>query len=497
MEHFNITNNKLAKAISVDPSLVSKWVNGKRTPPAKSLYIFQIAEFFLKLPHEEYSQTLLTEILAQHFAELDLDNFIARRRAMIEWLAEEELTAMGKLRSSHAKATTTSGESYAPIAGMRGYYETFAGNQGKRQAVIRFLNAVLDSEEAVELLLISQEDIKWITEDEDFILQLKQLLAELVGRRHRIKIIHTVNRDISQITTMINHWIPMHLTGQVESFYHPRYEEPALLKSVFIYPGKIALLAFSTPTSESEYSFCFEDKTVLNLLEIYYCSYLAQCRPLIRGFSGNEILDIPAEVIGSQVRPGYFYTLRDSLLLHLMPPDLFARIMERSDLSRPEKARRIQLQRHYAQLFQQSVKLNRFREICPLAAIDLLVGENACVCLSCKYLLLDRIEMTGEELREYLTCIIAALEEYENYELVLFNSRPPLIPEDISLYFKEDYYAMVSTTVGLPYAIEISEANILFAFEDYFEEIYEQIPVNNRNKSWVIKKLKKRIAQIR
>ena len=497
MKNFNVTNHKLAKAISVDPSLVSKWVNGKRTPPAKSLHIYQIAEFFLKLPYDEYAQPLLTEILAQYFPDLDLDNYIARRRAMIEWLAEEKLPPLEKLQSNHVKAKTTYGESFAPLAGMPGYYETFAGYQGKRQAVIRFLNTVLESTGTVELLLISQENIKWITEDEDFLLKWKLLLAESAARGHRIKIIHTVNRDINQITTMINNWMPMHLTGQVESFYHPRYEEPALLKSVFIYPGKIALLAFSTPTSESEYTFCFEDKTVLRLMEIYYRSFLAQCRPLIRGFSGNEILDISAEVIGSQVKPGYFYTLRDNLMLHLMSPDLFARIIERSDLSRPDKVKRIELHRYYAELFQQSVKFNRFREICPLTAIDMLVGENAYVCPRCEYLLLDGIELTGEELREYLTCIITALEEYENYELILFSTRPSLIPENISFSFKEDYYAMVFSSVDRPYAIKTDEANILYAFEDYFEEIYGQIPINNRSKSWIIEKLKKRMAQIK
>ncbi len=497
MKHFNITNNKLAKAISVDPSLVSKWVNGKRTPPAKSLHIFQIAEFFLKLPHDEYAQTLLTEILAQYFPDLDLDNFIARRRAMIEWLAEEELPARGKLRPDHEKASVSSGESFSPLAAMPGYYETFAGNQGKREAVLKLLDAALGSHEGIELLLVSQENVNWITEDEEFLLKWKQKLAELVGRGHRIKIIHTVNRDISQITTMINNWIPMHLTGKVESYYHPRYDEPALLKSVFICPKKIALLAFSTSGSDSEFTFCFADKTVLSLMEIYYRSYLAQCRPLIRGFAGNDIMNIPNEVIGLQIRTGYFYTLRDSLLLHSIPPDLFARILERSNLSRAEKVRRIKLQRHYAELFQHSVKFNRFREICPLAAIDMMVGENTYVCSHCEYLLLDGIEMTGEELREYLTGIITALEEYENYELILYNSRPPLIPENVSFYFKEDYYALVFSNSDLPYAIEINEANILFAFEDYFEEIYEQIPINNRNKSWVIKKLKKRIAQIK
>jgi transcriptional regulator with XRE-family HTH domain len=499
MKNFNISNNKLAKAISIDPSLVSKWVNGKRVPPVKSPYIIQIAEYFLKFSHDEYKPALLLELLAEEFPHLNLEHYVARRRALIEWLSGQGASSRGQLKSinSREKAKTMTSNDAGQTSGKQGFYKLFRDKDGRRQSVINFLQVVLKAHETVELLLISQEDIAWIIEYEEFLSQWKLLLTEIIKRGHKIKIIHTVHRDISQITAMINNWIPLHLTGRVESFYHPKYEEPTIFKSVFIASGITSIVSFSTSTeNDSEYTFQFSDAVVLGLLEQNYRSYLAQCRPLVQAFMDSEILQIFNDVVGTQIKPGYFYTLRNSLISLTMPVGLFARILEKSNLNSKEKEERIQLHRIWTEAFLQTIKINHFREICPIGAIDLMINENTYIYSGSEFFLVEPIELDASDVREHLTNIIDILENNNNYELILFNTRPTLMPENVSLFFKEDYYAIVSSRDSIPYAIETNEGNILHAFEDYFEEIYEHIPVNNRTKSWVINKLKKRIVQL-
>lgn len=499
MKNFNISNNKLAKAISVDPSLVSKWLNGKRVPPVNSPYIIQITEYFLKFPHGEYKQALLLEFLADEFPQMDLENYVVRRRALTEWLTGKEPSSCGQLKSINSKeiAKIMTSNGAGQTSGKQGFYELFSGREGRRRSVINFLQDVLKTHETVELLLVSQEDITWIIEDEDFLSQWKILLSEIIKRGHKIKIIHTVHRDISQITAMINNWIPLHLTGRVESFYHPKYDEPTLFKSMFIVSGLTSIVSFSTSTeNDSENTFQFGDVAVLGLLEQYYRSYLTQCRPLVQSFMDSKILQLFNGMMGTQIKPGYFYTLRNSLISLTMPVGLFARILENSNLSGKEKEERIQLHRIWTEAFLQTIKVNRFREICPIGAIDLMINEATYMYPGSEFFLMGPIELCASDVQEYLTNIIDILENNDNYELILFNTRPTLMPESVSLFFKEDYYAVVSSRDSTPYAIEINEGNILHAFEDYFEEIYEQIPVNNRTKYWVINKLKKRIVQI-
>ena len=42
----NIPNNRLAKALSVDPSLISRWRNGTRDLARHSEYVTSIAHYF-------------------------------------------------------------------------------------------------------------------------------------------------------------------------------------------------------------------------------------------------------------------------------------------------------------------------------------------------------------------------------------------------------------------------------------------------------------------
>ncbi len=491
LRQFNISNAKLAKAINVDPSLVSKWINGKRVPASNSMYILQIAEYFLKNLHDTYEQPLLLELLSAEFPQLNLQVYAVRRQALIDWLRGEEDSLRTHIKSLERSATNGS-QSQFPIE--TGSYELYKAREGRRQAVINFLQAVLASPERVELLLMSQEDIRWITEDQDFLNQWISLLHQVIKSGHQIKIVHTVNRDISQIAAMLKYWIPMHLTGQVESFYHHKYEDLALFKTVFIASGIKAILSLSTfKQNDSDYTLQFTDPAVLGLLEDYFKTYLSQCQPLIKVFSGDEMQQVFAQMIAAQSKPGNFYTLRNHLTSLTMPTTLFARLLKHSRLDEKQKEAHIKLHREWKEVFLQSLNYHKFREICPVTAIDVNLNDPVYIYPGSEFFLLGSLHLEASDLKEHLEHIIDLLENYDNYELILFNTQTPLLHGQFSLTYKEDYYAMVSSNHDESYIIETIEGNTLHAFENYFDNIYQQIPINNRSKAWVINKLKSRL----
>jgi hypothetical protein len=57
-----------------------------------------------------------------------------------------------------------------------------------------------------------------------------------------------------------------------------------------------------------------------------------------------------------------------------------------------------------------------------------------------------------------------------------------MIDHKFSMYYKEDDYAMVSAHNDDCYVIETSEGNTLDAFDNYFKNLCEQIPINYRSK---------------
>ncbi|MEL7565622.1 MAG: hypothetical protein AAGU27_12140, partial [Dehalobacterium sp.] len=59
---FDISANRLSKAINVDSSLVNRWVNGKRIPGYGSVYIESITEYFTKNILNSFQMQLLNEL---------------------------------------------------------------------------------------------------------------------------------------------------------------------------------------------------------------------------------------------------------------------------------------------------------------------------------------------------------------------------------------------------------------------------------------------------
>ena len=48
MNLLNIPNNKMAKFMSVDPSLISRWRSGERDPLKNDAYVEMIAEYIMQ-----------------------------------------------------------------------------------------------------------------------------------------------------------------------------------------------------------------------------------------------------------------------------------------------------------------------------------------------------------------------------------------------------------------------------------------------------------------
>ena len=69
---FNVTSNKLAKAINVDPSLISRWKTGKRNLSCESSYLKPIANFFSDKVLNDYQKTSIINIPSKFNLPIDI-----------------------------------------------------------------------------------------------------------------------------------------------------------------------------------------------------------------------------------------------------------------------------------------------------------------------------------------------------------------------------------------------------------------------------------------
>ncbi len=504
INNFNSSNSKLARGINVDPTLVSKWVNGKRTPPPTSHYFNLIATYFSKIAVHEYQQDILNSMLKSPISNLDLDNLSDRKRALYEWLASKTELLSDNLDEGQTIDSLPLRLPKLDIdvkLGEIGHYELFKGKLGKRQAVLNFLCSILTVDEPLELQISCQEDILWLIEDQEFLVKWSAILKEILDRGHKIVIIHIVNHNPAQITAIMNYWMPLHLSGQVESYYHPKYEEPLLKKTIFIARGIASILSIS-PNDENvdtKCTFLFRDTLVIELMERNFLSYMTNCRPLVCSFNKNRINELHSEILDMEKRPGSYLTLKNELSSITIPTELYSSLMQHSGLSPDESKDRISLHRQRLNSFLHNLKYFQYREIYCIESIDKLIDESGCIYSGNELFIEQSIRLEPIELLQHIANIIRLLEKYEQYEIILLNRKTGLFPENLQLSIKEDFSAMIFASKddgNKPFALITYEGNILQTFEDNLTNICTQVPKNNRSKDWVIEKLRQRVIRL-
>lgn len=290
----NIPNNKLAKALSVDPSLISRWRNGSRAMPKKSEYIRLIAQYITT--HASDLQAI-KEVLSIDCSLTPCESDLLADQ-LCHWLSDDYIPDLNlvnqfieRLNQSKAvKLPTFEQEHFKRyVSGKKLSTEAFIGTEGKRNAIIKFLDEVIRSPVQTTLLLYSDESMEWLTEDPEFNVLWAQMLVHTLKLGHRIKIIHTVNRNISELLSAIDSWLPLYMTGAIEPYYYPSYQESIFKRSLFIAPGISALTSNTVSDAEASEQFYHKDSQMISTLELEYDAYLKYCRPLMHIFTNANV----------------------------------------------------------------------------------------------------------------------------------------------------------------------------------------------------------------
>ena len=84
----------------------------------------------------------------------------------------------------------------------------------------------------------------------------------------------------------ITQWMPLHLAGDLKSFYYPKKRDGLFKRSIYVAPGISALVSSSTNKNNPfAVKLLHRDKNVVTSYELEFSNFLSLCRPLMKIFS--------------------------------------------------------------------------------------------------------------------------------------------------------------------------------------------------------------------
>lgn len=459
MNFFEISNSKLARAISVDPSLISRWRTGDRAPSKSSNHFHALGCYFESLARTERSKIKILELM--HFSPGEKKSIDKNLHLIIEeWLespsshnsdlVEQLLKKIisGPVIPSDPELIKRQTKTLEVLlSGRHAKNEVLKGMEGKRNGVLLFLSEVSKRTSPTTLLLFSDEKMDWLTDDPEFYNAWSLLMFHILTSGHKVKIIHTIQRDLEEMIFAIKRWLPLYMTGAIEPYFFPKTNNGLFKRTLFIAPETVAL----TSTSLTEFADCadqflYTDKTRIESLTSEFNAFLSMCKPLMKIFTPNDFDAF------DELQKEYYEEHHDmitlSSTLHSALPD------------------------EHQNLIRNHLHRDKYTEIISYT---------------------EEMSLNPENLK-YIDQLLHLLKTYDNYQICLYKNNTPT---PITLAYKKSTGVILLKKSAPKIAFAFNHPHMTDAFESYLHEIMHQVPKHRKNKKDVIRRLQALSEQVR
>ncbi len=471
----NITktsNSALAHAVSLDASYISRLRTGKRLMPKDNHMIKNMTIFLARQFKEDYQKKALFDVLK--LMNIPSDSSLLANE-ITHWLisdgenstqrVERFLSSLSSMADrSQRVGMSDDSKPYFPGEPVSIYY----GIEGKRQAAEYFLSEVAACETPKTLLLFSDEGTAWMTEDPAYARRWAELMVRVLAHGNRIKIIHTISRDLDEMLSAINQWMPLYISGSIEPYFYAKKRDGIFKRTLFIAPETAAVISNSVGDQvSSAANILLRDPDAVASFAQEFLQYLRMCRPLMRIFTAREREGCYAMLAEFEGGQGDTLIKTESLSLLTMPEHLLMQIHKRihMDKSSDTTNHKVRYER-----FLENLQSNHFTELISLPDVEAVKNGSIKVSMS-EMLSGGAVYYTPEEFTAHLEHILVLLESFENYHIHLVDK-----PTDdrYTVYAREEIGVIIAKTSQPPVVLAINESNMTAAFWDFLKSMIDE-----------------------
>ena len=466
MQLTSTSNKQLAEAVKVDPSLISRFRNARRDAPKNTNYTKAMADYFAKKCDGLYQRLALSEAMGRKHLQLQTE---ASQLSLIlfDWLTDRR-DQVGSFfhtfeRFSLADPVAEARQA-APLPAPKSDSRCFAyyGNEGKRGAVDAFVSHLMSLDTRGTILLSTDESMEWLFEEPAYLSRLQEKMMLLLKRGFRMCRIGAPLVTADQAFDSLSRWLPLYMTGQVDSFYYPRLRDGLYRRTLILLPGAAAVVSASTGDQLVSRATLFtSDQRLTNAFAEDFQDILAKCRAMMTTYStavsAAELLRCISQFESDR---GDRIQQSSSLSSITAPPELIRLSVE--GIPEDEATSIAAAMMKAQELFRQSLSEYEVTDIHSLATADAVRAGK--VPVSVAYL---RSEppfcYTPETYACHLQSILEHMERYRNYHAILL----PQSADTHVLMVKEGRQALLLRPDTPLVVFEISQPNIAEACREY------------------------------
>ncbi|MBZ9616192.1 hypothetical protein [Clostridium estertheticum] len=476
LSSLDMGNNRLAKGINVDSSLISRWLHEQRIPSYNGNYIESITNFLSKNILNSIQEQRLNDVFKMICGNFDV-RISMKNKIMKALLEAQGCSLEGKKIRTNKKIGLSDDKDNNIIIGRKNVLASIlalierAGKEKCKDNNVIYLS----SDNNLDLIKIEEDFIGW-----------KDAILKALINGWTVKFLFKLNQNIKEIMNLILFTIPLLETGRFLLYYYKTYDVASHGREVAIIPGEGAFSCFSTSlNSEIDCAFYTNNQVGIDILcKNFNIILLPLSKSLMEYYDLDESLAYNNSLDESDNTAGSRFLFKNSFSLLLIPNMLLKKLLNKLSFTNDQLINILELHKRRANSFLLNIKQYEYFDIYPLISMQNII-KNKDFSFNC-FNVVNTINFDIEDIIIIIQNILNLLKTYDNYKFsfvneTLYKNRGNSVS---SFIIKERYSVHIESS---KHAIIIQEPMVVNAFEGYFKEIWGQISPIDKDKKEVIK----------
>ena len=475
LKQMDIRVTVIAKALSFDPSYISKILSGQRKPAHIDEFTQNVASFVSRYCADESHIRRLSALLGCD--EAALENPRERCGAIVTWLGTNTeknsdpisgfLDKMDAfclddfIRAIHfddIKLPTVPFQ----FPGTKNYY----GIQEMMESELDFMKATVVSKSMKDCILYSDMPMEEMAKDPEFPKKWMFGRAMMLKKGLRLHIIHDVNRPFHEMMLGLESYIPMYMTGQIAPYYL-QVTQGSVFNHLLNVSGAAALEgnAIAGHQSSGKYTL-YKSKDDVQHFRMRAEQLLKKAEPLMDIYRSDRKAEFDAqtELLWTE---GDRHVVNCSLPLFTIAPELLEQILRRVSLSEADKEQIRHYRAGYLSMAEKLLTVSKVTLVLPKLSEEQFAETPLNLALSELFIETD-VPYHYEEYRAHLEQTCAFAQAFPNLALE-FDVKPPF--RNISYTVVANRHVIVSKNKYPAIHFIIHHRKMVQAFQNFIPPV--------------------------
>lgn len=495
----NINGRDLAKAINVDPSVVSRWKNDKRIFPTKSEYLQNITDYFYNCISSEFQEKEFQNIADNLNIEYSTSNcniskliYGILEKAHENSIKNNCLASLNKKKSHEDNVENSN----------KNYYEYIVGHEKIMEAgfnlMLSALNNTSISDEPIIITFFNEFETFCNCEDKQA--DWDEIIAMLLNRGHKITYLVNLNQSVERSLKILSDIKFFYINKSFNSVYLNNHNLfPFGPVEAVIVPNVGVLFCMRINDGyRFDYAFLYRDNNAVETFKGMMNNAIKNSTSLTE-INRNIEEEVDGRNISREIEdnPGKCFLIKNSLGATTLPYEVYERhVLKGVDPFNKNVEEVLSVFRERQENFRDKISIYEYYSIYRKDSIERFV--------SCGTHPFEN-RYSKDDIIDHIKNVIYLLETYEKYNIALITESQHSKFNNLNCFIKE-YQATVVyfDKVYLPKAYEdpknfiafISDQIVVNSFQSYFMNIWFKIEPEYRDKQSVIKWFKDQLKTL-